>query len=335
RRVTGKGVHLVMTDSGWYRHRYFTRRGYRTNPVALGPGTSDPEVDANGHGTGESANALAVAPDAEFTMVKLNFVNPTASFNAAVALSPDIISNSWGWSTNGPLSAIQQAMAAAVATAVANGVVVVFSAGNGGFGFPGQHPDVISAGGVYMGPDGALRATEYASGFASQVYAGRKVPDVSGLVGDPPRAAYLMLPIPSGCEIDVDLGGTPHPAGDGTTDTDGWAAFSGTSAAAPQVAGACALIRQVCPGLAPAKVRRILRQTARDVTAGTNAMGEVAGPGYDLATGSGLVNANKAALRAKLQRLSDAAEAQDDPDALSAQDADELARLLAVADGSD
>ena len=43
---------------------------------------------------------------------------------------------------NGPLSAADNALAAAIALAVARGIIVVFSAGNGHFGFPGQHPDV-------------------------------------------------------------------------------------------------------------------------------------------------------------------------------------------------
>ena len=79
----------------------------------------------------------------------MSFVNSIGGFNAAVGLGPDIITCSWGSSIRfGPLSAARQALAAAIAAAVAAGIVVVFSAGNGHFGFPGQHPDVISAGGV-------------------------------------------------------------------------------------------------------------------------------------------------------------------------------------------
>ena len=71
----------------------------------------------------------------------------------AVALAPHIISSSWGSNVAaGPLSAADQALAASIAVAVAQGISVVFSAGNGDFGFPGQHPDVIAAGGVYLDP---------------------------------------------------------------------------------------------------------------------------------------------------------------------------------------
>jgi hypothetical protein len=302
--TTGRGVHVVMTDSGWFKHPYFVERGYRFKPTVLGPGTSNAAADENGHGTAESANAFATAPDIDFTMVKLSFVNTIGGFNAAVALSPVIISNSWGSSVqHGPLSAANQAMAAAIAAAVAAGIVVVFSTGNGHWGFPGQHPDVISAGGVFLDASGNLRASDYSSGFASNIYAGRTVPDVCGLVGQKPKAAYIMLPLQPGCDIDKGLAGGTHPNGDETASNDGWAAISGTSAAAPQIAGVCALIKQACPRLTPEQVRGILIQTARDVTQGTGANGNTAGPGHDLATGHGLVDAHRAVLIAKLRCL--------------------------------
>ena len=306
--ITGKGIKVVMVDSGWEAHPYFVQRGYRFSPTVLGPSASNPTVDENGHGTAESANLFAVAPDVDFTMVKVNFVNSTGAFNAAVSLAPHIISCSWGSSVrNPPLSAANQALAAAIAAAVAGGVVVVFSAGNGHFGFPGQHPDVISAGGTYVNADGTMRASDYSSGFASNIYAGRSVPDVTGLVGMRPRAAYIMLPLPQRCVIDADLAsGGVHPNGDETANNDGWAAISGTSAAAPQLAGACALIKQACPRLGPAAVRDILRSTARDVTSGTSnpsSGGHAATVGPDLATGRGLVDAHRAVLVAKVRCL--------------------------------
>jgi subtilisin family serine protease len=154
-----------------------------------------------------------------------------------------------------------------------------------------------------MAADGKMRASSYASGFASRIFPGRNVPDVSGLVGLVPSAAYIMLPVESGDQIDRDSSGGSHPGQDETTSRDGWAAFSGTSAACPQVAGVCALIKQACPRLRPSDVRDILRRTARDVTTGRNAMGEQAGPGFDLATGAGLVDAHRAVLMARVRCL--------------------------------
>jgi hypothetical protein len=125
------------------------------------------------------------------------------------------------------------------------------------------------------------------------VYPGRVVPDVCGLVGQKPYAAYILLPIQPGSLADSGcaLGG------DGTDPTDGWAAFSGTSAAAPQVAGICALMKQVDPGLSPAQAKEILKQTAIDITAGwasSQAGGYPTLPGPDPATGHGLADASKA-----------------------------------------
>jgi subtilisin family serine protease len=307
--ITGQGVKIAMVDTGFQTHPFFTEHGYRVEPTTLGPGTSLPGVDENGHGTGESANIFATAPDIVLYPVKTAtasgaLVNVTAAFNAAVALGPAILTNSWGSSQpNGPLSAANQALAAAVAAAVAGGITVVFSAGNGGWGFPGQHPDVISVGGVFRERNGTLRASDYTSGFMSTIYPGRRVPDVSGLVGMRPRAMYIMLPIPPGCAIDVGNGAGTHPNGDETPTDDGWAAFSGTSAAAPQIAGVCALIRQACARLGPAAIRDVLMTTAKDVTTGTNHpnFGNAAVAGPDTATGNGLVDAHRAVLIAKLR----------------------------------
>jgi hypothetical protein len=306
--LTGSGVKVVMCDTGWFRHPYFVQRGYRSSPVVLGPATANANDDEVGHGTAESANAFAVAPDIDFTMVKMSFVNTIGAFNAAVALGPHIISCSWGSSNRtGPLSAADQALAAAISLAVASGIIVVFSAGNGHFGFPGQHPDVISAGGTFMNPDGTFTASDYASGFQSTIYPGRIVPDVCGLVGMRPRAAYIMLPLQPGDQIDIDLATSgAWPNGDNTARNDGWAAISGTSAAAPQLAGACALVKQACMRLTPAEVRDILRSTARDVTSGNcnpATGGNAAGPGVDLATGHGLVDASRAALVGRIRCL--------------------------------
>ena len=122
---------------------------------------------------------------------------------------------------------------------------------------------------------------------------------------------YIMLPLEPGDDIDVGNSnsganhyrspGATSPFGDETAPDDGWAVFSGTSAAAPQIAGVCALIKQACPRLTPVEVKNILNRTARDVTVGTNAHGNTAATGYDLATGHGLVDAHRAVMVARLR----------------------------------
>ena len=305
--ITGRGITVAMCDTGWFKHPYFLGRGYNAAPVVLGPATANPLDDEMGHGTGESANIFAVAPDIDFMPVKISFVNTIGGFNAAVGLNPNIITCSWGSSNQfGPLSAADQALAASISAAVAAGITVIFSAGNGHWGFPGQHPDVISAGGTFMNSDESLQASNYASGFMSNIYSGRRVPDLCGLVGMLPKAIYIMLPLQPGDQIDSDLSGGAFPNGDETARNDGWAAFSGTSAAAPQLAGAAALVKQACPALKPSDIRDILQKSARDVTTGhcnANTGGNPATVGPDLATGYGLVDAQKAVLLAKVRCL--------------------------------
>lgn len=316
--ITGRNVKVVMIDSGWYKHPFFVERGYRFNPVVPGPGAENLEHDESGHGTGESANIFAVAPDVDFTMVKttLKILTGAGDINTAVQLDPHIISISWGSdlgektditgtpdNPNDIFSAANRALAAEIAEAVRQGITVVCSAGNGQRSFPGQHPDVICAGGVYMHADHTFEATPYASGFSSPLFEGRNCPDVCGLVGLPPSAAYIMLPVEPKDEIDVELSlrGT-HPNGDETFRDDGWAAFSGTSAAAPQLAGICALIKQVAPNLSPIEIKEVLKETARDVTIGEASQstgGHKANLNVDLATGHGLTDAYQAVLKSR------------------------------------
>ena len=83
-------------------------------------------------------------------------------------------------------------------------------------------------------------------------------------------------------------------------------AIPSASAACPQVAGVCALIKEACMKLTPPQVRDILMSTARDVTTGTcnpNTGGNAATVGPDLATGNGLVDAHKAVLLATMAGL--------------------------------
>jgi len=178
---------------------------------------------------------------------------------------------------------------------LASNIAVVAAAGNRGErGFPGQMKGVIAVGGAFKPKNGPLRASDFASAFTSRVYGGRKVPDCCGLCGNGERADYIMLPVPAGSDHDVDFGVV-----DGTTKQDGWARFSGTSAAAPQVAAVCALMLEKNPGLTPQQLKSLLMASATDVQQGEAAGmdgddGFAAALGSDRATGAGLVNAKAA-----------------------------------------
>jgi hypothetical protein len=304
--ITGRGIRVAVADTGHYAHPFFAARGYRVAPVVLGPGAANPDQDESGHGTMVSANVLAVAPDVELLPVKINFVNSVGAFHAAVALNPHIITCSWGSSKpSGPLSAADQALAAVIAAAKASGIVVIFSVGHH-WGFPAQHPDCIAAGGVFMKADGSFQASDYAGGFMSSIYPGRRVPDICGLAGMRPRSIYIMLPLEPGDEIDRFLSGGTYPNADQTAADDGWVGHGSTSAAAPQLAGLAALIKAACNKLTPAEILDVMKKTARDVTVGNCSPftgGHPAVPGPDLATGDGLVDAHKAVLMAKVRCL--------------------------------
>jgi subtilisin family serine protease len=304
---TGKGVRVVMVDTGFaHSHPYFEANGYRST-VALAPRATNRHTDVNGHGTGESANIFAVAPEAKFIGVKVdNDAHPELGasmlegFQEALRHKPQVISLSMGYDLraagNQPLKKLPNSLVALeveIQAAVASGIVVVFSAGNGHYSFPGQMKEVISAGGVYVDHAGAMQASDYASAFQSLIYSGRSVPDFCGLVGLLPHADYIALPIPPSSEIDRE-----NSAHDKTTPTDGWGVFSGTSAAAPQLAGVCALLLEKDPTLTASDIKAILKRTARDVSVGhanpasdPKGVGVRAGSGDDGATGAGLVDA--------------------------------------------
>ncbi len=310
--ITGKGVRVAMIDSGFVMdHSYFQERGYQTQTV-LAPGASDTDLDGNGHGTAESANLLAMAPDVEFTGVKLdnenfpaNGANILEGLQTAMQHNPQVISVSLGYdmcpsdnsgrrTSNMHLTSLPnslKAMEVEIRAIAAGGTIVVFSAGNGHVAFPGMIPEVVSAGGVYVAQNGAMQASDYASAFNSKIYPGRAVPDACGLVGLSNNGAhYIMLPLQPNCEID-------RQNSDGTAKDDGWAVISGTSAAAPQLAGAIALLLQKNPGLSADDIKSVFDQTSRDVVNGNanpasneNNGGMFAGPGRDSATGPGLID---------------------------------------------
>ncbi|MCK4790949.1 MAG: S8 family serine peptidase [Desulfobacteraceae bacterium] len=268
---TGKGVKVAMVDSGFYiDHPFYKDSGYNLSRI-LAKDAHDIDHDEKGHGTAEAANLLAIAPDIDFIGIKAG-PNLALAFKEAVKNNPNIITISMGWDIREPRDVTNglpradlpnrlKTLEVEIAHAVASGITVIFAAGNGQIAFPGMHPDVISAGGTYVGADMTMRASDYASAFESVIYPGRNVPDLTGLVGlFENKAAYIMLPLEPDCKIDN------H--NDGTAPDDGWCVISGTSAAAPQIAGVCALLKQKNPGLSPADIKSVILRTARDVTTG-------------------------------------------------------------------
>jgi subtilisin family serine protease len=111
-----------------------------------------------------------------------------------------------------------------------------------------------------------------------------------------PKGIYIALPTQPNSSLDRKHPGGIFPNGDETLPNDGWDVGSGTSTAAPMVAGVCALMMQADPMLCgnPNAVRAILIKSCIDVTTGVSASGQAAGIGVDNATGAGLVQAYRA-----------------------------------------
>lgn len=280
-------------------HPHYLNQGYTIDDIRA-VGGLDENTDEYGHGTAEAANILAVAPGATFSFVKYsdggNF--PLAGFQAAVQhQNPDIITCSWG--TIG----YDAALHLEIANAIANGIVVIFAAGNGHTDNPAAsvqtiaHPRLISAGGAYPIQGGGLRASNYSSSYDSFRYTSpqRHCPDVVGLVGETPRACLIMLPTEPNNDMDQNIANSgAFPNGDNTDPDDGWCVCSGTSAAAPQTAGIAALLLQQYPNLTPVAVKNILENSARDIQTGSSANGDNAAVGWDAATGFGLIDGQAA-----------------------------------------
>lgn len=285
----GSGIKLCMIDDGFFEHAYYTSMGYDITLVPVGS-TTMPE--GKGHGTAIASNALAIAPKAGFIFVNnqqllldifpVSF--PTAAFQTAKAENPDLITCSWG------LLEYDGVLAAEIVEAVDNGITVLFACGNDGpVYFPGCMDEVISVGGAYPVEDNGFEASTYASSGECDSNLGRQCPDVCGVVGNAPHGVLIMMPtVPDG-DYDAEFSGY-----DGTAADDGWMCASGTSSATPQVAGTAALMLQCNPLLTPEQVKAHLQTAATDITTGTSASGQAAGPGVDLATGHGLVHAANA-----------------------------------------
>ncbi|MDJ0509797.1 MAG: S8 family serine peptidase [Crocosphaera sp.] len=302
---TGRNIKVAMTDSGFASHPYFNSQGYRIERVII-PGIEHPLIDISGHGTGESANVLIMAPDCHFVGIKHDNYSALA-IETALEQNPRIITNSWGWDIdrqskedlkkNDPnlFNEIVD-LENIISDAIDDGVTVIFAAGNGHKAFPACMPEVISVGGVTALEDGSLVASSYASSFRSQMYPNCQVPDICGIVGEysqtAPLQGHIMLPVPSGSRYEGKNMPDEHK-------NKGWGIFSGTSASAPQVAGLVALILQINPDISPNQIKSLLSDTAKDIITGTTRSGDNASLGYDLATGAGLVRAFKACLQAE------------------------------------
>ena len=307
----GRRVDVAVLDSGFYFNQTIKRyhRFYEEYYSALlknryfpHDNMGLPHEDYGGHGTGIVSNLLAVAPG-----INLHFIRYAPNIDAltiALQINPDVVSCSWGTGHaevySDELNQDEQQMEDLINQLVANGAIVVFAGGNlNGKGWPASMPTVVAVGGVYIDENGNHMASNYSSSFESRIYPNRHVPDICGAVGfrEPigPRAMarYIQMPTQPGSYYDDNFGDY-----DETSKTDGWVVGSGTSSAAPQVAGLAAIVKQLNPTIQAEEFKNLIGLAATDVTSGESSWGEPAGEGYDNATGYGLINVHETVWRA-------------------------------------
>lgn len=326
---TGRGVYVAVLDTGlldsWRQYFPAQRIATQFGKTFSGGGgengnVSEPtnswEHDQNSHGThvtssviGYSLNGTAingVAPQA--TVIPVKVLNQNGSgWSSVIARgivyiadlktdgllgdSPVVINMSLGGSR---LDAVEKA---AIDYAISRGVVIVASAGNSGtagMGYPGAYAPVISVA---------------ASGWNGQWKGGAD--NIAGNwwnaddVADPTSAADFHIADFSsrekpGQDLDVAAPGSwivgPYQVNSGQTS---YFYLSGTSMAAPHVAGIAALMLEQAPDLQQADVEGLMEAAAIPLPAGcanlTQSNGQVRQTCWDAdATGAGLLTAGNA-----------------------------------------
>jgi bacillopeptidase F len=237
--------------------------------------------DAVGHGTetmgimvggGDSGTAIGVAPGARWIAAKIFDDQGNTSVSvihrafqwlllpsgvAGAPDAPDVVNASWGLPTVNACDATFRGDLEALRAA---GIVVVFAAGNSG---PGPSSSVSPA-----NNDGGFAAGAVDQGRAIASFSSRGPSACSGGI-----FPDLVAPGVNVETASISLGGV-----------DQYTTVSGTSFAAPHVAGAAALLRGAFPGAAVADIEQALRATALDLGP----------PGADDDYGYGLVDAHAA-----------------------------------------
>ncbi|MCW2925111.1 MAG: putative in [Thermoleophilia bacterium] len=232
-------------------------------PDDAGHGTAVASMAGGTHVAGSAA--VGVAPTAPLIGVRIADENGRIYVSAevrairwAVANGAGVINLSVG--SQSPSTAEH----AAIADALRAGVVVVAAAGNdgdqgvGAIDYPAAYPEVIAV--------GAIDRDDDVPGFSS-------------------HGATLALAAP-GVDVDVARSGGA------------WRTWSGTSFAAPAVAGAASILGGMRPDWTPAQVRAALVETARDIDV----------DGWDERSGSGALD-----LAAAVEWTLAAPPAADDP----------------------
>ncbi|MEU0168552.1 type VII secretion-associated serine protease mycosin [Streptomyces iakyrus] len=203
-------------------------------------------IAGHGNGPGNADGVLGIAPEAKILPVRVILEDGDPSRAKARSTRGNALAEGIRWAADHGADVINLSLGddsasahpepgedQAIQYALKKGVVVVASAGNGGekgdrISYPAAYPGVIAATAVD-------RAGTRASFSTRRWYATVSAPGVDVVIADPDHKYY-----------------------------EGW----GTSAAAAFVSGAAALVKAAHPGLAPAQIKTLLEDTARNAPAG-------------------------------------------------------------------
>ncbi|MFE9838856.1 type VII secretion-associated serine protease mycosin [Streptomyces sp. NPDC005551] len=203
-------------------------------------------IAGHGHGTGNGDGVMGIAPEARILPVRVILEDGDSARGKARNTRGNALAEGIRWAADHDADVINLSLGddsksahpepaedEAVQYALDKGAVVVASAGNGGekgdhISYPAAYPGVIAATAVD-------RVGARASFSTRRWYATVSAPGVDVVIADPDDKYY-----------------------------EGW----GTSAASAFVSGAVALVRAAHPGLAPAQIKQLLEDTARNTPAG-------------------------------------------------------------------
>jgi subtilisin family serine protease len=282
--ITGQGRIVMGIDTGVHPNHPALNFKWRGNHVPSNQAWFDPSggtttpSDCDGHGshtmgtmTGWSpttGDTVGVAPDAEWIAAKTICSSPHTSNSVAafqwainpdgdpltITDMPDAISNSWyDPDVTNECSGIYKTTLDAVEAA---GIAVIFSAGNNG---PGTStitkPKNINTNDVNVMCVAAIDGSLYSGGNTNPIASfSSRGPSLCGGTG-----SLLIKPEVSAPGVNVRSSGSAT----------GYTVLSGTSMAAPHVAGAVALLKQFAPNLTGKQILEALYNTAIDLgTAG-------------------------------------------------------------------
>lgn len=285
----GQGIRVIMIDTGLYEHQYYKEKCISFNRIGA-VNSFLVDKDERGHGTAMSSVLLSIAPKCDYTLVKsCNKINsyPIPALQKAVGLVPDVINCSWGIIGYEPQIYLE------IANAVSKNIIMVYSSGNGSsdrknaFFQSIAYPDVISVGGCFVNANMELELSDISSGYKSELFDARCVPDLCGICGKMPKAQLILMPTQPGCIFDVSNGKR-----DGTGQEDGWMVSSGTSAAAAYVTGLIALYLQLHPDIDRRNLKEVLKTQCNPINKGINYMGYPAETDWNnCSCGSGFLTA--------------------------------------------